>query len=60
MPGMGGGAAKEYVATFEGKVSNKTLVATFSVPSVMGGTTVYFNAEDFAEVLADAQENDGK
>lgn len=60
MPGMGGGAAKEYVATFEGKVSNKTLVATFSVPSVMGGTTVYFNAEDFEEVLADAQENDGK
>lgn len=56
MPGMRGGEPKEYAAVFEGTISGKTLVATFSVPSVMGGTTVYFNAEDFAEVLAEAAE----
>lgn len=54
MPSMRGGEAKEYAAVFEGTITGKTLVATFSVPSVMGGTTVYFNAEDFAEVLAEA------
>ena len=55
MPGMGGGDPKEYAATLEGTLSNGTLVATFAVPSVMGGTTVYFNADDFEEVLAAAQ-----
>lgn len=55
MPGMGGGDPKEYAATLESTLSNGTLVATFAVPSVMGGTTVYFNADDFEEVLAAAQ-----
>lgn len=49
MPGMNG-ESKEYAATLNGTISNKTLVATFAVPSVMGGTTVYFNAADFDEV----------
>ncbi len=55
MPGMGGGAPKEYAANCNGNISGKTLTATFSVPGVMGGTTVYFNADDFDEVFAAAQ-----
>lgn len=49
MPSMQGGTSK-YAATLEGTVTGKTLVATFTVPGVMGGTTVYFNAADFDEV----------
>lgn len=49
MPSMQGGSS-EYAATLEGTVTGKTLVATFAVPGVMGGTTVYFNAADFEEV----------
>ena len=55
MPGMNGGETKEYAATFEGTLTDGALVATFSVPAVMGGTTVYFNAADFDEVLAESQ-----
>ncbi|MBQ6759870.1 MAG: hypothetical protein IJP47_00385 [Prevotella sp.] len=55
MPGMNGGESKEYAATFEGTLTDGALVATFSVPAVMGGTTVYFNAADFDEVLAESQ-----
>lgn len=54
MPGMNGGDSKEYPATFKGTIKEGTLVATFAVPSVMGGTTVYFNAEDFEQVYAAA------
>lgn len=50
MPSMKGGTSK-YEATFEGTVTGKTLVATFAVPGVMGGTTVYFNAADFDDVF---------
>ena len=50
MPSMRGGTS-EYAATFEGTVTGKTLVATFAVPGVMGGTTIYFNAADFDEVF---------
>ena len=50
MPGMKGGTS-EYASTFEGTVNGKTLVATFAVPGVMGGTTVYFNAADFDDVF---------
>ena len=50
MPSMRGGTS-EYDATFEGTVTGKTLVATFAVPGVMGGTTIYFNAADFDEVF---------
>lgn len=49
MPSMKGGST-EYAATLNGTISNKTLVATFAVPGVMGGTTIYFNAADFDEV----------
>ncbi len=55
MPGMNGGEAKTYEATLEGTVKDGELVATFSIPGVMGGTTVYFNAEDFEEVYNAAQ-----
>ena len=54
MPSMKGGTT-EYAASFEGTIKDGSLVATFSVPAVMGGTTVLFNASDFAEVLAEAQ-----
>lgn len=50
MPSMKGGTS-EYASTFEGTVNGKTLVATFAVPGVMGGTTVYFNAADFDDVF---------
>lgn len=56
MPSMKGGTT-EYAATFEGTIKDGALVATFSVPAVMGGTTVYFNAADFEEVLAEAQKD---
>ena len=56
MPSMQGGS-KEYVANFEGTITGKTLVATFTVPAVMGGTTVYFNAADFNEVFEAANAN---
>ena len=49
MPSMKGGTT-EYAATIEGTLTGKTLVVTFTVPGVMGGTTVYFNAADFDEV----------
>ena len=59
MPSMKGGTS-EYAATFEGSLTGKTLVATFTVPGVMGGTTVYFNAADFDEVFeaANAEKED--
>jgi hypothetical protein len=57
MPSMRGGTT-EYAATFNGSIADKTLVATFSVPGVMGGTTIYFNAEDFDEVLEAANAED--
>lgn len=57
MPGMQGGS-KEYAATLEATVTGKTLVATFAVPGVMGGTTIYFNAADFEEVLAEASQEE--
>ncbi|SHL11230.1 calycin-like domain-containing protein [Xylanibacter ruminicola] len=56
MPSMQGGTA-EYTATLEGTVTGKTLVATFAVPGVMGGTTIYFNAADFDEVYGAANES---
>ena len=63
MPSMKGGTS-EYAATFEGTVNGKTLVATFAVPSVMGGTTVYFNAADFDDVFetanAEKEETEGE
>ncbi|MCR4769396.1 MAG: calycin-like domain-containing protein [Bacteroidaceae bacterium] len=60
MPSMKGGTT-EYAASFDGTIEEGTLVATFSVPAVMGGTTILFNASDFAEVLAGAQvENSSK
>jgi hypothetical protein len=51
------GGTNEYVSTFEGSITNKTLVATFAVPSVMGGTTVYFNASDFDEIFEASNTN---
>lgn len=54
MPGMNGGDATERAATFEGNISDGVLVATFSVPGVMGGTTVLFNPADFDEVYNSA------
>ena len=61
MPSMKGGTT-EYAATLEGTLTGKTLVATFAVPGVMGGTTIYFNAADFDEVYeaANADKEEGE
>ncbi|MBR1668956.1 MAG: hypothetical protein IJ693_11865 [Bacteroidaceae bacterium] len=43
-------AVTEYESNFTGTITDGELVAEFSVPGVMGGTTVLFNPADFDEV----------
>ena len=50
MPNMKTGAITDYVSTFSGTVANSELVADLAVPAVMGGTTLFFNPEDFENV----------
>ena len=57
MPGMNGGEAKEYAAEIDGTIINDEFVATIQIPSVMGGTTIYLNPEDFEEVKNSASDD---
>ena len=52
-----GAEAQTYVTNFTGTIVDGKLVAVLDIPTMMvGGTQIYFNAEDFEEVLASANQ----
>ena len=62
LPRYGGGAAsgaeaQTYATDFTGTIVDGKLVAVLDIPTMMqGGTKIYFNPEDFEEVLASANQ----
>ena len=52
-----GAEAQTYVTDFTGTIVDGKLVAILDIPTMMvGGTKIYFNPEDFEEVLASANQ----
>ena len=52
-----GAEAQEYDTYFTGTIAGGKLVAVLDIPAMMvGGTKIYFNADDFEEVLANANQ----
>ena len=58
MASMQTGAVNNYQMIFTGTIVRGRLVAEFVIPSVMGGTTIKFNPEDFDEVMNAASAKD--